>query len=172
MIFQNLNLKIKDSPWNPSKTTIIFCLKTVPQITHRLEVKRQTNYTIIDDAFNSNPGGFTAALNVLNSITPKEGKRVLVTPGMVELGDDHDSEHLRLGKLAAQTTDIVIAVSPERIESFIDGFEAANENNKSHLIKMDSFKEAEQWILQNANKQDVILLENDLPDLYEDKIQI
>lgn len=151
---------------------IIFCLKTVPQITHRLEVKRQTNYTIIDDAFNSNPTGFSAALNVLDSITPKDGKRVLVTPGMVELGDDHDSEHLKIGKLAAQTTDIVIAVSPERIESFIDGFEAANENDKSQLIKMGSFKEAEQWILQNAGKEDVILLENDLPDLYEDKIQI
>lgn len=151
---------------------IIFCLKTVPQITHRLEVKRQASYTIIDDAYNSNPGGFSAALSVLDSITPENGKRVLVTPGMVELGDDHDSEHLKLGKLAAQTTDIVIAVSPERIQSFIDGFETANQNNKSQLIKMESFKEAEQWILENAKKEDVILLENDLPDLYEQKISI
>lgn len=151
---------------------IIFCLKTVPQITHRLEVKRQANYTIIDDAFNSNPIGFSAALNVLDSITPENGKRILVTPGMVELGDDHDSEHLKIGTLAAQTTDIVIAVSPERIQSFIDGFDAVNENSQSQLIKMPSFKEAEQWILQNANKEDVILLENDLPDLYEQKISI
>ena len=150
---------------------IIFTLKTVPQITHRLEVKRQDNYTIIDDAFNSNPGGFSAALDVLDSITPKTGKRILVTPGMVELGGDHNSEHLKLGRKAAQTTDISIVVCPERIKSFIDGFNEANDKN-AKLIKMTSFKEAEQWIVQNAEKQDVILLENDLPDLYEDKIVI
>jgi UDP-N-acetylmuramoyl-tripeptide--D-alanyl-D-alanine ligase len=150
---------------------IIFTLKTVPQITHRLEVKRQDNYTIIDDAFNSNPGGFSAALDVLDSITPKTGKRILVTPGMVELGGDHNSEHLKLGQKAAQTTDISIVVCPERIKSFIDGFNEANDKN-AKLIKMTSFKEAEQWIVQNAEKQDVILLENDLPDLYEDKIVI
>ena len=149
---------------------IIFCLKTVPQITHRLEVKRQPNYTIIDDAFNSNPNGFSAALDVLDSITPAGGKRILVTPGMVELGDDHESEHLRLGKKAAQTTDITIVVCPERIPSFIDGFN--KEGSGATLIEMATFKEAEKWIAENAQKQDVILLENDLPDLYEDKLVI
>ncbi|MEM6811789.1 MAG: UDP-N-acetylmuramoyl-tripeptide--D-alanyl-D-alanine ligase [Pseudomonadota bacterium] len=150
---------------------ILVSLKTIPQITHRLEVKPQPNYTIIDDAFNSNPGGFEAALEVLDQITDKASKRILVTPGMVELGDDHDSEHLRLGKIAAQKTDVTIAVCPERIESFIDGFEEANDN-KSEILKMESFKEAQNWITQNAKKGDVILLENDLPDLYEDKIKI
>lgn len=151
---------------------IVLTLKNVPQITHRLEVKRQDNFTIIDDAFNSNPGGFSAALDVLDSITPEEGKRILVTPGMVELGEDHDSEHIRLGKKAAETTDITVAVCPERIESFIQGFNEGNVNGQSQLIKMGSFKEAEQWIVETANKNDVVLLENDLPDLYEDKIAI
>lgn len=151
---------------------IVLTLKNVPQITHRLEVKRQDNFTIIDDAFNSNPKGFGAALDVLDNITPKEGKRILVTPGMVELGEDHDEEHLKLGKKAAKTTDITVAVCPERIESFIQGFNEGNASGQSQLIKMGSFKEAEQWLVQTANKNDVVLLENDLPDLYEDKIAI
>ena len=91
---------------------------------------------------------------------------------MVELGEDHDKEHLKLGKQAADTTDIVIAVCPERIESFIDGFNENSKEKANQLLRMESFKEAEQWIVNNANKEDVILLENDLPDLYEDKINI
>lgn len=148
---------------------IVFCLKSLPQVTHRLEVKNMSDYTIIDDAFNSNPEGFSSALTVLDCITPDNGKRILVTPGMVELGEDHDLEHLKLGKQAAKKTDITIVVYPKRIESFIKGF---NEEGESQLIQMSSFKEAEKWIFENARKDDVILLENDLPDLYEDKINI
>jgi UDP-N-acetylmuramoyl-tripeptide--D-alanyl-D-alanine ligase len=159
----NLGMSIQD---------ILLCLKTVPQIKHRLEVKRQGNYTVIDDAYNSNPAGFRAALSVLDNITPEDGRRILVTPGMVELGDDHDSEHFKLGKFAAQKTDIVIAVSSDRIRSFLDGFDEGNDNQKSHILKMNSFKEAEQWLLANTKKEDVILLENDLPDLYEYKVII
>ncbi len=151
---------------------IILSLKTVPQIKHRLEVKRLESYTIIDDAFNSNPAGFMAALDVLDTITPPDGRRILVTPGMVELGDDHDKEHLRLGKKAAQTADIIIAVKSERIQSFIKGINEESGNDKNKVLKMASFKHAEQWIIQNATKEDVILLENDLPDLYEDKLSI
>lgn len=152
---------------------IILALKSVSQITHRLEVKHEANgVTYIDDAYNSNPLGFKNALAILDLLgkTAKEkastdARRILVTPGMAELGDLHDAAHKEIGALAAATTDITILVQSERIPSFSDAFKAAHTNAQLHL--MESFAEAERWLIENTQAGDVVLLENDLPDLYE-----
>ena len=149
---------------------IILSLKTVPQIKHRLEVKRLDAYTVIDDAFNSNPIGFEAALNILDIINDKGGKRILVTPGMVELGEEHDMQHEKIAKIAAEKTDVVLLVRPERIESFAKTYE--QQDTKGELIRVPSFHKAQEWLTLNAAANDVVLLENDLPDLYETKLKI
>ena len=41
--------------------------------------------TVLDDAYNSNPAGAEAALEVLSAMPAQ--KRIVVTPGMIELGD-------------------------------------------------------------------------------------
>ncbi len=147
-------------------------LATTPQIRHRLEVKQQSDGTIIiDDAFNSNPPGFRSALHVLGVLADdREGRAILVTPGIVELGAAHDEVHTTLGTLAAGTCDIVIAVNPQRIPTFINAFQA-NSRGKI-LLEVDSFSEAQEWIFANKKNNDVILLENDLPDIYEKILKI
>lgn len=140
-------------------------LKTLPQINHRLEVKPQENGTIIiDDAYNSNPEGFKSALKLLKLFKTEENRTVLITPGMVELGDAHDEEHKKIGKIAATHADIILCINPERIDSFCQAIETTHKE-KLHLFS--SFKEANLWLLHNHSNNDVILLENDLPDLYE-----
>jgi len=147
-------------------------LASTPQITHRLEVKRQIDGSIIiDDAFNSNPPGFRAAMHVLKILADdRDGRAVLVTPGIVELGNKHDEVHRTLGMLAAEVCDIVIVVSPSRIPTFIEGFKSMDSGKT--LQQFETFSAAEKWLLKNKRASDVILLENDLPDLYERVLRI
>ena len=140
-------------------------LASTPQIAHRLEVKPQVNGTIIiDDAYNANPQGVVAALDIMSLLANKKAKRVLVTPGMVELGKAHDEEHTKLGKYALDHADVLVAVAPERIESLIAGYE---KHGGQKVVRVANFNEARKWLSQNTQSGDVILLANDLPDLFE-----
>lgn len=151
--------------------TVIASLKTLKQVEHRLEVKKQTDGTIIiDDGFNSNVDGFLSALGTLKTLATK-GRAILITPGMVELGKKHKEQHIRVAKEALLKCDIVIAVVPERIKDFVDTFKNSMNKNQQ-IILVDSFKEALTWTIKNTRKGDVILYENDLPDLFEAKIKI
>lgn len=146
-------------------------LASVPQIAHRLEVKPGTNGSrLIDDAYNSNPVGFASALNLLSELHEEGGRRVLVTPGMVELGTAHDSEHERIGRMAGQHVDVLLAVLPVRIETFIQGFRTANPNGE--VVSCTSFQQAQAWMDAQLTARDVVLIENDLPDLYEQKVSL
>lgn len=150
-----------------SMSTIAITLKTLPQITHRLEVKQSANdITIIDDAYNSNPTGFKSGIDLLNTL--KKTRTILITPGMVELGKKHDEEHFEIGKYVGESVDITIVVAPYRIPSFIDGFKKTAKK-KNLLIKLESFEEAKKWMQENTKSGDVVLLENDLPDVYESR---
>lgn len=152
--------------------TVITALKSVPQIAHRLEVRNAGNHTIIDDAFNSNPKGFAEALSVLDILARRDkGRRILVTPGMVELGDTHDEEHKRIAEIALKKTDCVLVVSPGRIRSFVDTYEKGMTGIQT-LDVFDTFENAQNWLQQNLRDNDVVLLENDLPDVYERKLDL
>ena len=90
---------------------------------------------------------------------------------MVELGAKHKEQHIKVAKYALKTCDIVIAVVPDRIKDFVDTFKNSMNKNQQ-IILVDSFKEALIWTGENAKKGDVILYENDLPDVFEAKIKI
>ncbi|MCC6598539.1 MAG: UDP-N-acetylmuramoyl-tripeptide--D-alanyl-D-alanine ligase [Alphaproteobacteria bacterium] len=140
-------------------------LQSLPQIQHRLEVKPQSDgTTIIDDAYNSNPVGFQMALDLLSCIETK-GRRILVTPGMVELGRAHEDAHEKIGRMAGKSCDIALIVQSARIPSFIAGFRESAPNKP--LYEVATFAEAQRWVNQNKMPGDVVLIENDLPDLYE-----
>jgi UDP-N-acetylmuramoyl-tripeptide--D-alanyl-D-alanine ligase len=140
-------------------------LSSLPQIQHRLEVKPQTDGTIIiDDAYNSNPVGFQAALGLLTTMGAS-GRKILITPGMVELGKAHDDAHERIGEVAGQICDVVIVVKGKRIPTFLKGFKSTGASKELHEV--DTFSDAQKWVAKNRKTGDVILIENDLPDIYE-----
>ncbi len=146
-------------------------LRSVPQIAHRLEVKRQGDGSLlIDDAYNSNPVGFAAALETLARLKQREGGRaIVVTPGMVELGTAHDSEHERIGRRIAEMADVLVAVAPQRVESLIAGYER---EGGGEAVRCPTFADAQSWLAANRGRGDVVLLENDLPDLYEYRLSL
>jgi UDP-N-acetylmuramoyl-tripeptide--D-alanyl-D-alanine ligase len=145
---------------------IATALERCPQITHRLEVKPYAEGgLLIDDAFNSNPKGFAAGLELLPVLRREGGRTILITPGMVELGEAHDAEHTKIGELAARTCDVVLAVAAERIPTFVSAYRA--NAPRGQLLSFATFKDAEAWLTADRRPGDVVLIENDLPDLYE-----
>jgi len=154
----------------PAKKAIA-AMATVPQIEHRLEVKPQGDGSIlIDDAYNSNPSGFAAALELTNTLRNGHGRRILITPGMAELGERHAEAHAELGLKAAKCIDVALVVRPDRIPTFVDTFERRAANGR--LVKLDSFAEAEDWLKRNVKENDVVLIENDLPDILEREFRV
>lgn len=152
-------------------------MNSLPQITHRLEVSRRSNdgVVMIDDSYNANPAGFSAALDVLEMLgadqQKKYGKtrRILISPGMVELGKSHDAQHARIGEKAAHILDIFLPVCPERIPTLIAPFQ--KEGISCEIIPCASFAAAQNWMRAHLQAGDVVLIENDLPDVYEASVR-
>lgn len=147
-----------------SNDDILEAISKLPQVEHRLNVIKNPNgLIVIDDAFNSNPDGARAALKVLNSF--KTGKKVIVTPGMVELGELMEKENFKLGEEIAEMTDISILVGKKITEPIQRGVK--NKNNPNHKsFVVDDLKGATALFPQLLQKGDVVLFENDLTDIY------
>ncbi|MBR2044355.1 MAG: UDP-N-acetylmuramoyl-tripeptide--D-alanyl-D-alanine ligase [Clostridia bacterium] len=147
-----------------SPAQIKFAVSRLTAPEHRLEIKRYANgSTLIDDAYNSNPVGCLEACRVLSHFAPM--KRVLITPGLVELGDEEYMHNKRLGEVAAECADFIILVGIKRSEPIKEGIlsKGYSENN---LYVAASFKEAYDKYLELADANTVVLIENDLPDNY------
>jgi UDP-N-acetylmuramoyl-tripeptide--D-alanyl-D-alanine ligase len=125
---------------------------------------------MIDDAYNSNPVGFAAALRLLTTLRRDGGRRVLVTPGMVEMGPAHDKEHKKIGDLAASNVDVLLPVLPERVRALTNAYVSGNPNGV--VVPCPNFQSAQSWMNANLTAADVVLLENDLPDVYEVKLRL
>lgn len=148
-------------------TRIAAFSKDVEQVQHRLQkIETPGQPLILDDAYNSNEIGFKNAVSVLRKLADQRGgKAVLVTPGVAELGLEHERVHDRLGTFAAAHCDIVIAVNPARIESFVSALQGADLDVQTR----PSFSDARRLVSEITTEKDVVLYENDLPDLLEEK---
>lgn len=130
---------------------------------HRLMPIVKGKNIVIDDAYNSNPNGASMALKTLKKF---EGVRVLVTPGMVELGEKEDYYNYEFGKEAATSCDYIALVGKKQTTSIAKGVTEAGFDS-SKLCIADNLQEAMQFVYGiQTTEQLVILLENDLPDNY------
>lgn len=138
---------------------------------HRLASihNRGAGVVVIDDAYNSNPEGAAAALEVLREHAAR--RRLLVTPGMVELGDLEQEANRRFGEQAASVCDLVMLVGRRRTEPIYAGLIAAG-MREADVHVVGDLAEATQLLGKVRRSGDVILFENDLPDTYaEDPTQ-
>lgn len=136
-------------------------LECVP---HRLELSEKNGATIIDDAYNSNPTGTKMALDALSLF---DGYKILVTPGMVELGDKQDELNKEFGKNAAAVADYVVLVGYKQAVPIKAGLIEAGYNERKIFVA-SNINEAltRVYAMGSEGKKKVILLENDLPDNY------
>ncbi len=139
-------------------------VKYLKPVNHRLQLKQNPNGSIIiDDAYNSNIKGATMALEVLKSFENKQ--RVLITPGIVELGDKAMEINRNLGKKAAECADYVILVGEEQTKPILKGLQDKH-YPKQNTFVAKNLQEALQEMNRITASNTVILLENDLPDNY------
>lgn len=144
---------------------IRYAVANIEQVEHRLNMKRTPGgVTIIDDAFNSNPTGSKMALDVLKMMTG--GRRIIVTPGMIELGDRQEELNRKFGKSIAVSADIAIIVGTYNRDAIVAGIENVN-NGIAKAYKVDSFNEAQRLLAITLKSGDTVLYENDLPDTFK-----
>ncbi len=134
-------------------------------VEHRLQLIPSTGVTIIDDAFNSNPKGAEAALKVIRDFP---GRRIIITPGMVELGEGEDEFNREFGRKMAGCVDVAILVGVKHTQPIAEGLkEAGFAGENIHPVK--SLDEAAALLRQIGRPGDVALFENDLPDNYSEQ---
>ena len=145
-------------------TKLKMAVRRLQSVPHRLELTRHGNVSILDDAYNSNPNGAKVALDTLSLF---EGNvKILVTPGMVELGEKEDEYNKEFGKQAAAVCDYIILVGEKQTHAIKEGILEAGFDSERLFVK-NSFNEASQLMYElDAGRDKVILLENDLPDNY------
>ncbi len=137
-------------------------VSNVKFIEHRLELKTINNRSFIDNAFNSNPEGANMSLKVL-SMMPKT--RYIVTPGMIDLGPIQDDENYKFGYNMKDRVDVAILVGKNQTKPIYKGLLDSG-FIEENIIVFDTVKEALAYVYQVSTIDDIILLENDLPDAF------
>jgi UDP-N-acetylmuramoyl-tripeptide--D-alanyl-D-alanine ligase len=139
-------------------------LKMLVSVPHRLElIKASNGVSILDDSFNASVEGSKSALEVLKLF--EANNKVVMTPGLVELGDREKEENIAFAKRIAQVATKCILVNlayrKELKEGLLEaGFDARN------IIECDTLKQAQELLPTLLKPGDVLLIENDLPDNY------
>ena len=139
-------------------------VKRIKPIEHRLELKKYGSINIIDDAYNSNPVGAEMAVSVLGMM---KGKKIIVTPGMVELGEKQYEYNMEFGKQIAKVCDSVILIGEEQTKPILDGLKKSKYDEKNIYV-LNDVKEAFPLMNRLSGKETYVLLENDLPDIFNE----
>ena len=143
---------------------LVIPVRKIAAVPHRLQLlDKGGGLTFIDDAYNSNPSGCRAALNVLGLF---DACKILVTPGMVELGEKQHELNREFGSEAAKVCDYIALVGKKQTEPIFEGIQNAD-FDMSRVFVCDTLGEALGKVRSIVtDKKKIVLLENDLPDNY------
>ncbi len=148
-----------------SEEEIIRGVSKIQPVEHRLQILPGTNgVTVIDDAFNANPEGARIAMEVLAGFS---GRKFVVTPGMIELGEAEARENALFGERMAAAADYVFLVGPRHTQPIFQGLEKAGFDMRRVFV-VDSLADASAGMAKLLRTGDVVLFENDLPDNYNE----
>ena len=145
--------------------TIAKRLPTIPTAKNRRTIERgSTGATYIDDSYNSNPAGAAAALVTLrqHATATNANHVVLVTPGMVELGDRQFDENKAFAAAASEVCTEVVIIGATNRKALVAG----THEGRAQVVLVDDRAAAAAWVRENTNAGDVVLFENDLPDHF------
>ncbi len=138
-------------------------ISRIQSIGHRLELlPNNKNIVIIDDSYNSSVDGMRAAMQVLDTF---KGRKIVVTPGLVELGKQESLANFEMGKTLKEHADLVIVVGKHNAVMLINGLiEAGMDRENIKFAK--SLNKGNEMLNDIMKEGDVVLFENDLPDNY------
>ena len=138
-------------------------INRVKTVGHRLEIMpNNKGIVIIDDSYNSNVDGVKAAMEVLDVF---KGRKIVLTPGLVELGKDENVANFEMGKILSKHADIVIIIGRHNAEMLINGLIEGgfDRNNIRFATNLNKGNDELNAVMEEG---DVVLFENDLPDNY------
>ena len=136
-------------------------LGTLPVAPHRLQPGvGPGGVVVLDDTYNANPAGGRAALAALGRLGADAGHRILVTPGMVELGRRQSEENAALAEEAAAVATELVVVGRTNRRALVRGADG------TPVVVVRTREQATAWVRSHAGPGDVVLYENDLPDHY------
>lgn len=141
-------------------------LKKIEPVEHRLQlIDSGSGVLVLDDAFNSNIKGAFEALRVLKEI--EGGKKIIITPGIIELGEKQDEINHTFGRYISQFADVAILVGKNQTKKILSGLKEMNFND-NNIKCVASLNEAQEILKEIVRIGDVVLFENDLPDTYSE----
>ena len=126
-------------------------VKGVKPVEHRLELKKLNNFYQIDDAYNSNPIGAENAVKVLGMMA---GAKVVVTPGMIELGEKEDEYNKKFGEQIAEVADYAVLIGENRTKPIKEGL-LSKGFDKEKIVAYNDVRDAYPFIGELARKKDV-----------------
>jgi UDP-N-acetylmuramoyl-tripeptide--D-alanyl-D-alanine ligase len=140
-------------------------LADLPVVPHRQAIGRsERGFVVIDDTFNANPAGAKAALSLLSRRGSDSGRRVVVTPGMVELGrEQFEANRAFAAEAGAAGVTHLLVVNRTNRAALLKG---AEEGGVGTVILFETRDEAVRWVRETLVDGDAVLYENDLPDHY------
>jgi UDP-N-acetylmuramoyl-tripeptide--D-alanyl-D-alanine ligase len=166
-------------------------LASLPGAPHRLEAAVAAGgCLVLDDTYNANPVGAATALRTLETMAPPSGRRVVVTPGMVELGPLQVEENASFARAVAAVADALVVVGRTNRRALLagartaaaDGTQSADDDGaprtadagppsaaragRLRCVLVPSRAEAVAWVRDHLGPGDIVLYENDLPDHY------
>jgi UDP-N-acetylmuramoyl-tripeptide--D-alanyl-D-alanine ligase len=139
---------------------------------HRLQpLALPTGGVYLDDGYNANPQGIIGALEVLGAYAPK--RRIVITPGLIEMGKDRAQYHEAIGRAAAGHVDVAFLVGPKQTADIRAGMLAAG-FPEANLHTVRSLDEARDRVtaIGGWDAGSVVLVANDLPDQFDEFLVI
>ncbi len=146
----------------------VACLGNLTPVDNRLVLDKTPTVSYLRDAYNSNPTGFDAALEVLRALPAS--RRIVITPGMIELGDQQFEQNKILARVAATSCDLFFLVGHTNREAILAGLQEAQFPTTKTILS-DTRDEAFALLADHQKTGDLILIENDLGDLHEGKVR-
>ena len=136
---------------------------SLEKTSHRQTViESDLGHKIIDNSFNSNPMGIEYALKLLDIEGDEKSLKYLVTPGMIELGNDQFSLNYAFGTESSKVVDGALVIGHTNKNALLLAFQ----ENGIPTFWFPNRDEAVNYLNTIIKPDDVVLFENDLPDHY------
>ena len=130
---------------------------------HRLQISRRDSVTVIDDTYNGNIDGVAAGVAFVKS--QKAKRKVYVTPGLVEMGDQADEVNKRLGEIVGPVFDTVVLMKNAQTDAIVEGLHATGFSGETTIVDdpLEFYNNLDSFLSDG----DLVLMQNDLPDNYQ-----
>ncbi len=142
---------------------LVPAVRQLESVPHRLQLIRRPDMSIIDDAYNANPAG---AKNALETLALCRGTSIVITPGLVELGDREPEYNSQLGEQCARSARYLITVGEQERTEYIRKGAREGGMHRDNILACATVQEAMEAARALPGQDKMVLLLNDLTDNY------